>query len=189
MPIRENKLAPDFQTRDITGNHVRINALKGKKILLTFYRHVGCPFTNLRFLELEKSARFFSEMDLVVLAVYESSGENLKRYSRNEEFYARMIADPGYDLYALYEIEQSSLKILYSMYKGAFAKQEAGRRKFKDKFCPEGRIDTMGADFLIDEHGLIRCAYYNQYLGDHLPLSDIVRFLKNDDLRINKVVC
>ena len=189
MPLIENQPAPDFQAKDISGNTVRVSDLKGKKILLTFYRHVGCPFTNLRFLELEELDCYFSEMGLVVLAVYESSTENLRRYSRGESFYARMIANPEYDLYSLYDIEQSTLKILYSMYKGAFAKGEEGRRRFKENFCPEGRTNTLGGDFLIDEDGCIKYAYYNQYLGDTLPGNDIIRFLKNDKMEINKVSC
>lgn len=189
MPLIENQPAPDFQTTDILGNPFSISALKGKKILLTFYRHVGCPFTNLRFLELQELDNYFSEMGLVVLAVYESSNENLQRYSRDESFYARMIANPKYDLYSLYDIEQSALKILYSMYKGAYIKGEEGRRRFKEKFCPEGRKDTLGGDFLIGEDGYIKYAYYNQYLGDHLPVKDIIRFLKNDKMEISRVSC
>jgi peroxiredoxin len=189
MPLIENQPAPDFQAADISGKPVRISALKGKKILLTFYRHVACPFTNLRFLELQELDSYFKEMGLVVLAVYESSGENLQRYSRDESFYARMIADPEYDLYSLYNIEQSTLKIFYSMYKGAYAKGEEGRRRFKENFCPEGRKDTLGGDFLIGEDGCIKYAYYNQYLGDHLPVKDIIRFLKNDQMEISRVSC
>lgn len=189
MPLIENQPAPDFQATDISGSTVRISALKGKKILLTFYRHVGCPFTNLRFLELQKLDSYFSEMGLTVLAIYESSSENLQRYCRDESFYARMIANPAYDIYSLYDIEQSTLKILYSMYKGAFAKAEEGRRRFKEKFCPEGRTNTLGGDFLIDEDGYLKYAYYNQYLGDHLPVKDIIRFLNNDKMGVNKVIC
>jgi peroxiredoxin len=189
MPLIENQPAPDFEATDISGNLVRISTLKGKKILLTFYRHVGCPFSNLRFLELQELDSYFSEMGLVILAVYESSHENLQRYSCDGAFYARMIANPEYDLYSLYDIEQSPLKILYSMYKGAYAKGEEGRRRFKQSFCPEGRKDTLGGDFLIGEDGFIKYAYYNQYLGDHLPVKDIIRFLKNDNIEINRVSC
>lgn len=189
MPLIENQPAPDFQTADISGNTVRMSALRGKKVLLTFYRHVGCPFTNLRFLELQKLDSYFREMDLVVLAVYESSRENLKRYSRDESFYARMIANPEFDLYTLYNIEQNTLKILFSMYKGAFAKGAEGRRRFKENFSPEGHTNVLGGDFLIDENGRIQYAYYNQYLGDHLPVNDIIRFLKNDKIEINRVKC
>ena len=189
MSLIENQPAPDFRATDITGRPISISALKGKKILLTFYRHVACPFTNLRFLELQELDSYFSEMGLVVLAVYESSSANLQHYSRGESFYARMISNPRYDLYSLYDIEQSPLKILYSMYKGAYAKSEEGRRRFKEKFCPEGRKDTLGGDFLIDEDGCIKYAYYNQYLGDHLPVKDIIHFLKNEKIEINRVSC
>jgi len=189
MPIIENQPAPDFHVTDIAGNPVRISELKGKKILLTFYRHVGCPYTNLRFLELQELDSYFRKMDLVVLAVYESSIENLRRYSRDESFYARMIANPEFDLYSLYDIEQSTLKILYSMYKGAYAKGQEGGSKFKESFCPEGRTNTLGGDFLIDEGGCIKYAYYNQYLGDHLPVKDIERFLTNGQMEIHKVSC
>lgn len=188
MPLIENQPAPDFQTTDISGNTVRISALKGKKVLLTFYRHVGCPFTNLRFLELQKLDSYFSKMGLVVLAIYESSSDNLKRYSRDESFYARLIANPEFDLYTLYDIELSTLKILFSMYRGAFAKGAAGRRSFKENFGPEGHTNVLGGDFLIDEDGCIKYAYYNQYLGDHLPVKDIIHFL-NDEMIVNKVKC
>jgi len=189
MPLFENQPAPDFQTNDISGNVVCISALKGKKVLLTFYRHVGCPFTNLRFLELQKLDGYFSEMGLVVLAVYESGGDNLKRYCRDESFYARMIANPGFDLYSLYDIELSTLKVLFSMYKGAFSRAAEGRRRFRENFSPEGHANVLGGDFLIGEDGYIRYAYYNQYLGDHLPVADIVRFIKNDKVGVNRIKC
>jgi len=128
-------------------------------------------------------------MDLVVLAIYESNSENLKRFSHNESFYARLIANPEYELYSKYEIEQSTLKILYSMYKGAYAKGKIGRSKFKQNFCPEGRNDTLGGDFLIDEEGYIRYAYYNQYLGDHMPTGEIIKFIKNEKMTTNKTSC
>lgn len=189
MPLFEDQTAPDFQVTDISGNTIRISALKGKKVLLTFYRHVGCPFTNLRFHELRNLDDYFREMGLVVLAVYESSSDNLKRYSRDELFYARMIANPEFDLYTLYEIEQSTLKILFSMYKGAFAKGAEGRKRFKESFGPEGHGNVLGGDFLIDENGRIRYAYYNQYLGDHLPVREIVRFLTGDEVQGSRGRC
>ncbi len=189
MPLFENQPAPDFQATDISGNAVHISALQGRKVLLTFYRHVGCPFTNLRFHELQKLDSYFSEMGLVVLAVYESSSDNLKRYSRDESFYARMIANPEFDLYRLYDIELSTLKILFSMYKGAIAKAAEGNRMFKENFGPEGHTNVLGGDFLIDEAGCIKYAYYNQYLGDHLPVRDILRFLKGDEVGVSRVRC
>jgi peroxiredoxin Q/BCP len=181
MPLQKNQPAPDFMTADIFGKPVAISAFKGKKILLTFYRHVGCPVNNLRFQELRQYDTYFKEQDLVVLAVYESSVENLTRYCRDESFYARLIANPEFNLYTQYEIEQSTLKMLYSMYKGVFAKSLEGRKHFKDQFEPEGHQNLLGGDFLIGEDGHLKHIYYNQYLGDHMPTSKILKFAQSPE--------
>ena len=189
MSLFPNQTAPDFQTKDISGNIVQLSAFKGRKVLLTFYRHVGCPFSNLRFLELQQMDQYFKDMGLVVLAVYESSSANLNRYCADESYYARVVANPEFDLYTLYDIELSALKTLFSMYKGAHAKIQEGRKKFKVQFEQEGHTDLLGGDFLIDEAGIVRYPYYNQYLGDHLPVNDIVRFINNKPLEMLAVSC
>jgi len=189
MSLLANQPAPDFHTTDLSGNPVQLSSFRGSKVLLTFYRHVACPFTNLRFLQLQQMDEYFREMGLVVLAVYESSTENLKRYSANESFYAQIIPNPGFDLYTLYDIELNTLKILFSMYKGAYAKAKEGHKAFKEKFEPEGHLNLLGADFLIDEAGMIVYPYYNQYLGDHLPVDDIRKFLHNELLQTGSINC
>ncbi|MGN7203763.1 redoxin domain-containing protein [Pedobacter sp. SAFR-022] len=65
---RENQPVPDFSAKYLSGNPISISPLKRKKIMLCFYRHVGCPFSNLRFLELKQQSNCFSQMGLVVLA-------------------------------------------------------------------------------------------------------------------------
>lgn len=104
---------------------------------------------NLRFQELREYDTYFKERDLVVLAIYESSVENLTRYIRDESFYSRLIANTEFNLYRQYEIEQSALKMLYSMYKGVFAKSLEGRKYFKEQFEPEGHQNLLGGEFLI----------------------------------------
>jgi len=34
-------------------------------------------------------------------------------------------------------------------------------------------MNRIGADFLIDESGRIKAAYYGSYVGDHLPMVDL----------------
>ena len=168
---------------------MQLSSFKGKKVLLSFYRHVGCPFTNLRFLDLRKQDEYFKKMGLIILSIYESSTENLTRYCSKESFYSRIIANPEFDLYRLYDIELNDLKILHSLYKGAYSKMIEGRKTFKDKFEPEGHRNLLGADFLIDESGLIVYPYYNQFLGDHLPVRDIGRFIREEPMKVDIVSC
>jgi peroxiredoxin len=189
MSLYPNQPAPDFQIDDIEGNPVRLSAFKGQKVLLTFYRHVGCPFTNLRFLELREREKEFKKNGLVVLAVYESSIENLMRYCLKVPSYAKIIANPEFNLYQLYDIELNDLKILYSMYRGAYNKLMEGKKAFKDKFEPEGHANLLGGDFLINEEGIVVYPYYNQFLGDHLPVKDIEHFIHNEPLKAEIFSC
>ena len=177
MKVQKSQIAPDFKTTDIDGNQVQLNSFMGQKVFLTFYRNVGCPVCNLRFHELLKIEKELKEKNIVVLAVYESSKANLKKYTEKESYYTRMIANPGFDLYEKYAIERSTLKLLSSIYKGVIGKAEQGKKLYKQKFEQDGHANLMGAEFLIDEKGKIVTAYYNQFIGDHLPIKEIKDFI------------
>ena len=85
-----------------------------------------------------------------------------------------MIPDPQRNLYAQYGAETSWL---------AFAKS-AGRLKdiaaaTAKGFLPgkmEGEVNQVPAEFLIDENGIIRTAFYGRDIGDHLDISIIEHF-------------
>ncbi len=184
MNLKINQPAPDFITRDIRGNTIQLSQLQGQKVLLTFYRHVACPVHHLRFQELRTYEKEFCEKGLVVLAVYESSTDNLLCYSEGENYYARLIANPEFDLYEKYDIELNTVKLLFSMYNGGPAKAAAGLKLMKQRFKAEGHNNLMGGDFLIGEDGLLKKVYYNQFLGDHLPTKEILSFINDPDYKV-----
>jgi len=177
MKLQVSQPAPDFSTTDIHGQNISLSALKGKKIFLTFYRNVGCPVCNLRFHELLPLEKDLKTNGAIALAIYESSEANLKRYVQDMDINTIMIADPHFGLYEKYGIERSTIKLLSSIYKGVIGKAEQGKKLFKQKFEQDGHANLMGAEFLIDEHGNIMTAYYNQFIGDHLPVKDIKAFI------------
>jgi len=177
MKLQVSQIAPDFTTTDINGNTVHLSAFKGKKVFLTFYRNVGCPVCNLRFHELLSFEKEFKAKGVIVLAVYESSEANLKRYVDNTNYYTVMIANPGFDLYEKYGIERSTLKLLSSVFKGVIGKAEQGKKLFTQKFDQDGHANLMGGEFLIDENGKIARAHYHQFIGDNLPIIDLKGFL------------
>jgi len=179
MKLQVAQTAPDFTTKDSQGNTVQLSAFKGKKVFLTFYRNVGCPVCNLRFHELLSLENEFKAKGLIVLAVYESSELNVKRYVNNENYYTIMIANPGFNLYEKYAIERSTIKLLSSIYKGVIGKAEQGKKLYTQKFEQDGHANLMGAEFLIDENGKIETAYYNQFISDHLPIKAIKEFINN----------
>jgi thioredoxin-dependent peroxiredoxin len=177
MRIKSQQTAPAFTVKDVNGKTVNLSDYKGKKVLITFYRNVGCPVCNVRFHELQEQAEFYKSKDLIVLAIYESSAENMKKFLVGENPYATMIPNPEQNLYSMYRIESGMGKVMKGMLHGAMGKMKKGKALFKTKIKQDGNKSTIGADFLIDEKGVVNTAYYGKYVGDHLPLSAIKQFL------------
>jgi peroxiredoxin len=177
MKISPPQQAPSFTVTDVNSATVNLADYRGKKILLTFYRNVGCPVCNLRFHELQEQTENFKAKGLVLLAVYESTAENMKQYLEGENPYAIMIPNPTQDLYKLYDVDRSMSKMMKGMFHGAMGKMSKGKKLFKRKIKQDGNSNRISADFLIDENGNLKTAYYGKFIGDHLPLVDIKNFL------------
>lgn len=179
MKVQEKQMAPTFTIADVNGTSVNLSDYKGKKVMLTFYRNVGCPVCNIRFHQLQEQAEYFKSKGLVVLAVYESSTENMKKYLEGESPYAIMIPNPNESLYNQYELDKSMGKMMKGLFHGAMGKMKKGKKLFKTKINQDGNSKRIGADFLIDENGIIVKAHYANYLGDDLPIDEIKKFLNS----------
>jgi thioredoxin-dependent peroxiredoxin len=177
MKIQASQEAPIFSIKDVNGTSVNLADYKGKKVMLTFYRNVGCPVCNVRFHELEEQASYFKSKGMILLAIYESTADNMKKYLDGEFVFATMIPNPEQNLYELYDIDRSMGKMMKGMFHGAMGKMKKGKKLFKQKIEQDGNSNRIGADFLIDEKGNVQTAYYGKYVGDHLPLNDIKNFL------------
>jgi peroxiredoxin len=177
MKIKPPQSAPAFIIKDVNGKTVNLAAYKGKKVMLTFYRNVGCPVCNLRFHELQEQANYFKAKGLVMLSIYESTSKNIKQYVDDERPYTIMIPNPDQSLYKLYEVERSGGKMMKGMFHGAMGKIKKGKKLFKKEIKQDGNSNRIGADFLIDENGNVATAYYGKFIGDHLPIDTIKQFL------------
>jgi thioredoxin-dependent peroxiredoxin len=186
VKVTASQIAPEFTINDVNGQTVSLANYKGKKVLLTFYRNVGCPICNLRFHQLQEQSEIFKEKGLQLLAVYESSVENMKQYLENEDPYAVMIPNPDQSLYQLYDIERSTVKLLKAPFSGAIGKMKKGKKLFKKEIKMDGNTNRIGAEFLIDENGIIKVAHYGKFLGDDLPMDEINSFLNNSKLDFQK---
>lgn len=185
MKLTTNSPAPAFRTEDVYGAPFDLQTLarSGQKILLTFFRNAGCPVCNTRVSQLMGNVQRWQEMGLTVVAVYESSKENLLGFvlDKNERkrFPFKIIADPSGRFYEAYKVEISLGKMLngmtkipvLSMLKNGIAFNES-LKKPKD----DGPFARISADFLIDERGIIRTAHYGSFGGDYLSVEAITAF-------------
>lgn len=169
--------APTFSIADINGKNVNLNDYRGKKVLITFYRNVGCPVCNLRFHELQDESSFFESKGLILLSIYESSADQMKKYLDGETAYSIMIPNEEQNLYTLYSVEKNMGKVMKGMFHGAMGKMKKGKKLFKTKIKQDGTQDRIGAEFLIDENGNLLKVYYGKFIGDHLPISEIKQIL------------
>ncbi len=171
MPVVEHQPAPDFSTTDFNGQPVSLRGLRGQRVLLSFMRNAGCPVCNLRVHELRQKADSLRAANTAVVLVYESPATALREYLGAEPWPFTFIADPGQILYAQYGVETSVGKFLRSMGNGVMAKGKAGAAlDHKPLAKQDGNTTRIGADFLLDEHGVVERSHYGRFVGDHLPL-------------------
>jgi peroxiredoxin len=164
-----------FSLPAIDGSLFDLESLKGKRYLLSFFRYASCPFCNLRLHELVTR---YQELDnaFTIVAVFDSSLENLQRHAQKHHAPFTILADQDNACFKLYEIEHSLPGMLKSMIVRLPALLDAMILKGYIPWRIKGSITRMPADFLIDENGVIQTAYYGKDAGDHLAFSQIKAF-------------
>ncbi len=178
MKLQVNQQAPVFTTHDVCGREIALQALRGKKVYLSFERNAGCPVCNLRVHELLKHADYFSTHQVAVLLVYESTVEKMKDYLVDIRSPFYFIADPENTLYKQYQIERSFLKIFKGMFYGLIGKAMAGKKLFRKPTTQDGHTSTIPGEFIIDEKGNLSAVHYGGYIGDNLALELVKEKLK-----------
>jgi len=174
MKIVTGQKAPDFSLMQIDGSEFRLDSLSGKRYLLTFYRFASCPFCNLRLHNIIKNYKVFDE-NFEVIAVFDSTLENLQTYAIRHESPFPILADENNVIHRLYHVEHSFLGVV----KGIVFRFPSLMISMFKGYIPwriKGDITGMPADFLIDENGIIQAAFYGRDEGEHIPLHRVKQF-------------
>ena len=138
-------------------------SIKGKPVMLSFFRFASCPFCNLRVNELVRRFDELSE-DFTIIAIFDSPLDNLTRHTGDHKAPFPILADEGNKYYKEYGIEHSVIGMLKGMF---FRMPTLFKGMFKG-YIPlifKDRITTMPADFLIDREGNIKTAHYGKDEG------------------------
>lgn len=178
--LQKGQTAPDFKTTDIHGNHIQLRDFSGQKLLISFQRGVMCPFCNLRVHYLNKNYEEHIAHGMKVLVVTESTPETVLQSSLFSRIRLPVVADPDRDLYRLFQVENSLLKLTLGMLNTdtlteLWRSQRAGRPLVTETGTS---LDRIPAEFLIDEKSVIYEAYYGSSVADHIPGDVVETFLK-----------
>jgi len=174
MRLEPGELAPAIATLDALGRAVDLTALRGRRVMLSFYRYASCPICNLRMHELILAHQRLAERGLDLVAVFQSPAATIAEYVGRQEAPFPILADPSMSFYRRYGVEAG--------WRGFMSWRILGRAlaAMRRGFLP-GRIDgpfhRTPADFLIEADGRIAVAYYGRDIDDHLPLPFIERWL------------
>lgn len=171
--------APVIETSDFLGEPVSLAALRGRKVLLSFYRYASCPLCNLRMHQLVKAFPRLAP-DIALISVFQSPAEIVGTYVGRQDAPFPIVPDPQRRLYARYGLESHWLGLFRKIWTSPWQILQA----FSKGFLP-GRVDgpfnAIPADFLIDENGVIQLAYYGRDIGDHLSMERIFQFIAGDE--------
>lgn len=159
----------------IDGSTYDVEQLRGQRFMLSFFRFAACPFCNLRVHELVER---FGELQgrCTVVAIFDSPLDNLRRHAGRHRAPFPILADEANIYYRAFAIERS----VAGMLKAVLLRFPAVLRgMLLEGYLPssfQGHLATLPADFLVDEQGKIRMAYYGRDIGDHLPFAQIRAF-------------
>lgn len=191
MTLTVDNKAPAFHVRDIRGEMVGLEQFQGKKLLVSFYRYASCPFCNLRIHTLNQKAEEYRQQGMEMIAVFQSTAQQINKYAGKEVRPFTIIADDKRELYRLYGVQTS-----WWGFSKAFITRLPDLLRTSLLGNLPGRMDNelnrMPADFLIDEAGCVKLAYYGSDIGDHLPLADLEQYLvekKSADVAYNAGGC
>jgi peroxiredoxin len=175
IPVRliAPSLAPALHLTDIYGKPIVIGNA-GRRTLLSFFRDAACPFCNFRIYELTHHHASLASLGLDVVAVFNSTPEQVKRFVARQRRPFRVAADPDAQAYAAYGIERS----LWGKLKGIVTRVPTLLKGLRIVGLAGLRTgNLMPADFLIDEHGRIVETWYGNDAGDRIPIERIELFL------------
>ncbi len=186
LNIEINQPAPVFSLTDIFDRKVDLNSYRGKKVLIGFFRHAGCPFCNIRVYRLQRRYEEFKSLGLEMIFFFESEKDLLL----SKEFHQKvspipLISDPEKEWYSIYGIESSPLKSTVSHITQFFQTVVQAKLKKLPVHLMKGKesISTIPAEFLIDESGIVKHVHYAKNLNDRINLDVISQFAKNESLQ------
>lgn len=167
------KSAPLFIKPSFNQGPIDLSNYQGKKVWLAFFRYAACPLCNLRIHEMKNKYEQLKERGIEIIAVFHSDHESISKYVGKNDLPFPLIGDPDLELYRLYHVGRSITGFFSAnTYKNLF-------RAFKKGLMPgipDGPLDTIPADFLINEQGQIIKEFHGDDISDHIPFSEVLIF-------------
>jgi peroxiredoxin len=172
MRLIPGSTAPSFVGESLGGRRVAFEQLRGRPLLLKFYRFATCPVCSIHM------HRFIQEHDIVAaaglttLVFYHSPAEKLAQ-SQREAVPFDLIPDPAKTIFAAYGVETGLRGMFSPSVMREYAKALAAGYP-PGMFSSDGGVTGNPADFIIAADGRIAYAHYGKQYADSLDATAAV---------------
>ena len=171
--------APNFTLPAIDGTTFDMSTMKGKRVILTFFRFSSCPFCNIRINKILKRWNEFAD-DTVMVGVFDAKiGELTKRMKKHNPPFT-VVADETYEQYLQNDVKKSLLRVLWAPMRAPLTMLQALLKGYVPMTLSISKLSTIPVDILIDENGKVVNAHYCKDTVDHLPIDQLIAFSKGE---------
>tara|TARA_S200000501_G_scaffold141961_1_gene134048 strand:- start:1062 stop:1604 length:543 start_codon:yes stop_codon:yes gene_type:complete len=167
--------APQFTLPAIDGSTFNMADMKGKRVILTFFRFSTCPLCNMRIRRIVQRWNEFSK-DAVMVAVFDAKvGELQKRMKKHDAPFV-VVADETYEQFNKNGVKKSFFKFMWGALRSPLTLLQATLRGYVPLTLSISKLSTIPVDILIDEEGKVVEAHYCKDTADHLSLDRMIAF-------------
>jgi len=175
---QEGKKAADFEATTIDGKSFHLSDFRGQKIFLSFFRNGACALCNLRVHEISEQQKAFDAAGIKVIAVFESTIEEMKPFVGKQQLSFTLLSDPMGKIYQQYGVQNSPEIIQEVMRSGSASGKVAEAADAGFNLIPQegANFFRIPAEVLIDENFGIVKIHHCTALIDHLTINEILKF-------------
>lgn len=171
MRLTIGSTAPNFTAQALGGRKVDMAALRGRTVLLKFYRFATCPVCNLHMHRFIQEYGMLQALGLTTVVLYHSPEEKLQLANIDLPPF-HLVPDPKKQVFQAYGVETGLAGMFSPTVMGDYV------RALKAGFPPgmltsDGGITGNPADFIIDADGRIAYAHYGRHYADSLDAGQV----------------
>lgn len=171
MRLDVGMTAPTFKAEALGGRLVDLAALRGRTVLVKFYRFATCPVCNLHLHRFIAQYKQLEALGLTTVVLYHSPNAKLESTQTDLPPFD-LVGDPEKRIFRAYGVETGwagmfSPAVMRDYLQALLAGYKPGL------LTSEGGINGNPADFLIDADGRIAYAHYGRHYADSLTAPQI----------------
>ena len=167
--------APQFTLPAIDGSTFKMADMKGKRVILTFFRFSTCPLCNMRIRRIVQRWNEFSK-DAVMVAVFDAKVGDLQKRMKKHDAPFVVVADETYEQFNKNGVKKSFFKFMWGAMRSPLTLLQATLRGYVPLTLSISKLSTIPVDILIDEDGKVVEAHYCKDTADHLSLDRMIAF-------------